>query len=462
MRAVKPMKKADAINVYDFISEHLGVDKKLLSGETSYQSISEWDSFRHVNLMMKLEQIYGIHINEKEILKLTSINAIEKFINSSNTSTANEQKVTKSIHRGLNGVFFDNTTITSIDGDQGKLFYRGYAIEEIVRFSTYEEVCHLLIFGELPNKNELINFKTCLSKKKVLSNKTIDFIAQFNQLEYVDLLKSFLSMFSLLEAPEKSSLETGLSLIAKLPLVIAYQKLSREKQIIPSINQNASLAENFLSLIHQKLPAEEDIKILEKVMMMHADHGSNASSFVARVATGAEANFYSAIIAAICTFSGDLHGGALSKVIEMLNEIDLPENTTDYIQTKIKNGSPIYGYGHRVYRTEDPRAKGMRELAYQISVKSGDTRYFNILEAINIEMALHAKYGLNVNVDFYAAVIYHFLGIPQDMFIAVFIMSRMAGWTAQILEQESNNILIRPRLNYVGKKEAKYVLLDER
>lgn len=467
MKAMKLIKEVSTTNIYDFIAECLGIEKNLLNADTSYQSISEWDSFRHVNLMLKLEKEYGVRINERDILKLTSVNAIEKFINSFTlpnraTESSEQELEARNIHRGLNGIYFDNTTITSIDGEKGKLLYRGYEIEEIAQLSNYEEICYLLIFGSLPTATELEIFKKSLIKKRNISYATLEFISRFNQLSFIDLLKSFLSTFSLLETQGHSSLEIGLDLISKLPLVVGYQKCLRENLAIPSIDPTASFAKSFLSLIIGREPSEESVRMLEQVMIIHADHGSNASSFVARVAASTGTNFYSAIVAAISTFSGELHGGALEKVIKMLDEIGCRDNVSAYIKKKIDNGRPIYGYGHRIYRTEDPRAKLMRELAKKISIAHNDTQYFNILEAINDEMKAHTKYGVNVNVDFYAAVIYHFLGIPHDMFIAVFIISRVVGWTAQIMEQEANNILIRPRLNYIGRKEEKYRPIHER
>ena len=197
--------------------------------------------------------------------------------------------------------------------------------------------------------------------------------------------------------------------------------------------------------------------IFNSDMIIHADHGSNASTFVARIVTGAESDIFSAITAAIATFKGNLHGGALDFVMDMLREIDSPDQAEEYIKMRLQKKLPVYGFGHRVYRTKDPRAKQLYMLAMRISEIKQNKKWLDVLRQVEMAMEEYSDHGISVNVDFYACILYYLLDIPQDLFVPIFVASRMAGWVAQIVEQSKNNILIRPRLKYVGAAERKIV-----
>jgi citrate synthase len=209
-------------------------------------------------------------------------------------------------------------------------------------------------------------------------------------------------------------------------------------------------------------PSDDAARLMDVDMVLHAEHGSNASSFAARVVVGTEAHFHAAITAAVAALSGPAHGGAAEDVMRMAHEIGEPANAADYVRTKRRNREPVTGFGHRVYRAEDPRARHMRDGVERLSREMGEPKWFEILQAVVEAMAPYARHGVNVNVDFYSGVIYYLHGIPSDLFVPIFAVGRVPGWTVQCLEQLENNILIRPLTAYDGPPPRAYVPIDER
>jgi citrate synthase len=217
-----------------------------------------------------------------------------------------------------------------------------------------------------------------------------------------------------------------------------------------------------LWMLKGKRPSEDAAQLIDRDLVLHAEHGSNASSFAARVVVGTEANLHAAITAAIAALSGPAHGGAAEDVMKMAEEIGGPARAAEYVRTKRKAGEPVTGFGHRVYRAEDPRARHMRAGVQKLSQEMGEPRWYEILQAVVQAMAPYARHGVNVNVDFYSGVVYHLLGIPRDLFVPVFAIGRVPGWVVQVLEQLENNILIRPLTLYSGPAPRAYIPLERR
>ncbi len=462
------------LSIDEIIADALNISKDLVSDDLSYQSIIEWDSFSHINLILALEKEYDIVIDEKKILDLISILEIKKYISEiyiendlknnneiKNKIIENKKLNDSNINRGLNGVFYDNTYITSIDGEAGKLLYCGYSIGDLVRFSNFEETTYLLLNKKLPTSFELKQFKEELKSHYCLPKEIIGIISVMKNTHPIDALRTAISALSLFKpradlTDAENILQVGIQLIAQIPIIIAaHHAIRRGKKPIEPL-KDLSHGANFLYMLLGEIPSEAQIRAFDSDLILHADHGSNASTFTARVVTGTKADIYAAVSAAISAFSGSLHGGALEEIEKMLKEIGTAKMVHEYIQKRLAKNLPIFGFGHRVYRTEDPRAIYLRENAKALSIEKGETELFEIAERVRKEMEPYAKRGIDVNVDFYGAVIYSLLGIPADIFTPTFVVSRVAGWVAQILEQSSCNILIRPRLNYIGASERAY------
>jgi citrate synthase len=477
-------------SIEDIVSQVLNLPKSAIRDDLEYQSIAEWDSLSHIALMLAIEKAYNTQISEDMMLKLTSIAAIREYVLQQKSSLfviKNQSLIDKQIetlnisaikdknnitnqdnlnrvviHRGLNGVLFDNTRTTLIDGQFGKLLHCGYSIQELAEHSNFEEVTYLLIHKKLPTSAELEAFDNQLKEARSIPEQVVEVIRIVQNSHPMDVLRTAVSALSTFEAERENNtvektLSKGIRLIAQMPIIVATHHAIRTGRVPTQASKTLSHAANFLYMLHDKTPLEQEVKILDRDFVLHADHGSNASAFTARIATGTQADLHSAITAAIATFSGSLHGGAVEFVMKMLQEIDQPELAAQYIRKLQKENFPIFGFGHRVYRTEDPRAFHLREAAKYLSFERGETKWFRILEAIVDEMSSYIDRGVNVNVDFYNCVTYHLLGIPHDLFVPVFAISRISGWITQVLEQLENNILIRPVLNYVGESERPYI-----
>ncbi len=445
------------------IAETLDLSVDSISDTLSYQSIPAWDSLKHVNLVLNLEKKFDTKIEKEDVMRLTNIRAIHNYflnIDEPKIEVPTLKEIPE-ISRGLNGVQYDESKITFIDGYNGKLLHCGYSINDLSRYTSFEEMIYLLIHHELPNQNQLAELKTILSQEAILSEGMMSLIKSLKDVGPLEALRTCISYFGAFKKQKFSKdksmlLREGLGLIAKVPLMIAAHNAFRTGKNWVSPNSQLGFSENFLYMLTGQEHSSEINKIFDSDMVVHADHGSNASAFVARVVTSTEADIFSAITAAIATFSGNLHGGALGLVMDMLFEISSPEQAQNYVKKRLDDGLPVYGFGHRVYRTKDPRAKQLYMLAMRMSEIQQDGKWLDILRNVEIAMQEYAEHGIAVNVDFYACILYHLLGIPKDLFVPIFVASRMAGWVAQIIEQADNNILIRPRLKYVGASERKY------
>lgn len=370
------------------------------------------------------------------------------------------------INRGLKGIYFERSSISDIDGSKGELTYRGYQIDDLAKNSTFEEVCYLIIFGDLPTNDELNNFNKKLQKYRSIPEEIYEIIKLTKNGHPMDVLRSCVSSFKSIHISKNKTkddfLENGIKLISQIPIVIAAHQRIRNN--LSPIKPNISLSHsaNWLYMLSGQLPTKENEKITDLDLILHAEHGSNASSFAARVTIGTKADIYDAFVTAISTLSGPAHGGAAEDVMKMIDEISEPENVKNFINNKRLNKEPITGFGHRVYRKEDPRAKHLKKGLKKLSIEKGEPKWFKILENVVNEMKPYSRHGLNVNVDFYSGAVYNLQKIPMDLYVPIFAIGRTPGWVAQCLEQFESNILIRPLTMYNGDKDRKYTEISKR
>jgi citrate synthase len=371
------------------------------------------------------------------------------------------------IHRGLKGVYFDRSPCTFIDGKAGDLRYRGYSIHDLAENSTFEETAWLLLNGELPNAQQLSAFDKDLKAARSLPEPIYEIIHVMKSAHPMDVLRTAVSALSAFDPDvadnsREATLRKGIRLTSQVAMIVAAHSRIREAlEPIPA-DRELGHAANLLCMLKGTKPSRDAAQLIDRDLILHAEHGSNASSFTARVVAGTEANLHAAITAAIAALSGPAHGGAAEDVMKMAEEIGDAARAADYVRTKRKAGEPVTGFGHRVYRAEDPRARHMRAGVEKLSKEMGEPRWYEILQAVVQAMAPYARHGINVNVDFYSGVVYHLLGIKRDLFVPIFAVGRVPGWVVQVLEQMQNNILIRPLTLYSGPELRSYGSISTR
>ncbi len=371
------------------------------------------------------------------------------------------------IHRGLSGVYFERSRVCYIDGRAGELRYRGYSIHDLAERSTFEETCYLLLNGELPGKEELARFEAELKGARKLPpeiNKLIEITKNAHPMDVLRTAVSALAAFDpdVADNSPQAIVRKGVRLASQVPMIVAAHEHIRNSRAPVVPDPGLGHAANFLYMLKGAAPSADAARLMDTDMILHAEHGSNASAFTARVVAGTEANLHAAITAAIAALSGPAHGGAAENVMNMAQEIGDAANAAEYVRRKRANKEPVMGFGHRVYRAEDPRARHMRAGVEKLSRELGQPKWYQILEALVKAMERYARHGVNVNVDFYAGVVYYLNGIPSDLFVPIFAIGRVPGWTVQVLEQMENNILIRPLTLYNGPQAREYVPLDLR
>ncbi len=371
------------------------------------------------------------------------------------------------VHRGLKDLCFDRSPTTLIDGRAGDLRYRGYSIHDLAARSSFEETACLLLYGELPTRSELDAFDGALKEARRLPAAIYDVIRAVRDAHPMDVLRTAVSALAACD-PETgdNSLDAtrrkGIRLTSQVPMIVAaHHHLRQDRDPVPA---SAALghAANFLYMLKGEAPSVDASSLMDTDMVLHAEHGSNASSFTARVVVSTDANLHAGITAAVAALSGPAHGGAAENVMRMAKAIGDPSRAAAYVKEKRKAREPIMGFGHRVYRAEDPRARHMREGVKRLSEEMGQPHWHEILEALVEAMRPYSRHGVNVNVDFYAGVVYYLHGVPEDLFVPIFAIGRIPGWTVQAMEQLENNILIRPRLLYTGPGAREYVPIEER
>ena len=371
------------------------------------------------------------------------------------------------IHRGLKEVYLDRTKSSYVDGKNGKLYYRGFNINELANNSSFEEVSYLLIHGKLPTKSELIQLTEWMSVRREIPSQIIDLISSIKHLHPMDVLRTAISTLSaydkdLEDESIQTNIERGLSITAKAPTIVATHVRLRDGNDIIHPNKNLSHAANFLYMLFGQEPDDLDAKLIDKDLILHAEHGLNASSFTARVVASTQSDMYSAITAGVAALKGPAHGGAAEGVMKQAQDIGDESNTKEYVKDLLSSGGRIMGFGHRVYKTADPRALILKKDAKNLSERKGNPKWFSILQSLAECMAPYEKKGICENVDFWTGAIYNLLEIPDDIFVSIFALARIPGWTAQVTEQLDNNILIRPLLEYVGDLDIPYINIDER
>lgn len=367
--------------------------------------------------------------------------------------------------RGLEGIVATTSSVSSIIDDV--LTYRGYSIDDLAEHATFEEVVYLLWNGKLPNQSELDQFKSELAEATELPAELLEQMKSLplKNAHSMTVLRTIVSTLAMYDKDAEDMSTEGnykkaIRLQAQMSsLVTAFARIREGKDPIAP-KKELSYAANFLYMLTGNEPDEISETAFNKALVLHADHELNASTFTARVCVATLSDIYSGITAAIGALKGPLHGGANEQVMKMLSEIGEEANVDSYLEQAIENKQKIMGFGHRVYKNGDPRAKHLREMSKQLTSITGEEKWYTM--SVKIEDTLKQKKGLLPNVDFYSASVYHSLGIDHDLFTPIFAISRVSGWIAHILEQYENNRLIRPRAEYIGPDKQQYVALDQR
>ena len=367
--------------------------------------------------------------------------------------------------KGLADVVAASTAISDIDGRAGRLFYRGYDIHDLAGRISFEECVHLLLRGTLPMRDELSALEEELAAARTLPALVDDVAPRGRHATPMEALRSLLSLVGH-DDPDRDSNDAdanqrkAVRLVAQMPLLVARFEHARRDTQMPPADPALGTAGNFLLQITGRMPSERAVAAFDECLVLHADHTMNASTFAARVCAATLSDMHSAVVAAIGTLKGPLHGGANEAVMKSLRQIGDPAKVEEFVRAELAAGKKLMGFGHRVYKTEDPRATHLRRLSKELAEDSGDDTYYRM--SLDMERVVLEVKGLYPNVDFFAASVYAALGIPTDLFTPVFAVSRMAGWTAHVVEQHADNRLIRPDSEYVGPRDQKWVPIDER
>lgn len=367
---------------------------------------------------------------------------------------------------GLADVVACNSAICYIDGQKGRLLYRGYDVLDLARNSTFEEVAYLLWYGRLPGFTEFQAFLDGFTGSMTLPVETVMILRMFpHAATPMEVLRTAVSSLGHWDPDSgntrlDASLRKAQRLTERIPLILASHQRLREGQEPVAPVHNQGIAYNFLYTLQGKEPDPEIVRALDVSLILHADHELNASTFAARVTAATMADIYSAVTSAIGALKGPLHGGANTEVMNMLQEIGMPENAEQWVLNQLEAKKKIPGFGHRVYKCEDPRVAVLRKYTDTVTRKKGDTKFLEITRVVEKTMIEHSK--VFPNVDLYTASLYHAMGIPIELFTPIFAMSRTSGWTAHILEQWGNNRLIRPSANYTGPTLLKYLPIEKR
>ncbi|MBL75349.1 MAG: citrate (Si)-synthase [Chloroflexi bacterium] len=371
------------------------------------------------------------------------------------------------LKRGLRDVYFESTESSFVIGDVGRLIYRGYDIHDLAENASFEEVVHLMMVGHLPNKSELEQFDNSLRQSRSIPNEVIQVIDHIKNGHPMDVLRTAVSSLAAFESDvddtaHDATLRKGMKITAQVPTIVAAHH--RIRSGLSPIDPDTSLshAANFLYMLSGDKPDQDTARLMDKDLIVHLDHGSNASSFAARVTASTLADVHGAIVTGISTLKGPLHGGAAEGVMKMALDIGEVDNVQSYLEGKRERKERIMGFGHAVYRAEDPRARHLREGSRLLAEKKGDPKWFQILSKVEEHMRPYAERGICVNVDFWAGSVYYLLGIPEDLFISIFAVARVPGYVVQILEQQDKNMLIRPQIRYDGPMDLKFIPIDQR
>ena len=382
-------------------------------------------------------------------------------------STASETNAVRTPQeKGLREVVAAQTRLSDIDGENGRLWYAGYPIEDLAANATYEEVVHLLHRLRLPTRAELDSFVEFMIEQRESDKFISDVMPTLaQQTSPMSMLRTSVSAASAYDpdgwdsSPEANE-RKALRLVARTPTFLAQYHRLRTGQEMVDPHAKLAHAANFLYMLTGVEPSQEDADVLDTTFTLYADHTMNASTFTARIIASTLADMHSAITGAIAALKGPLHGGANEEAMKMLEEIGSPDRAEAYVKDRLARKEKIMGFGHAVYRTMDPRARILKRLSKETGERHSDLRWYEISEEVE-RSALNEK-GLNPNVDFYAASVYHVLGIPTDLMTPIFAVARMAGWTAHVREQYADNRIIRPSSEYIGPRDQVWVPIEGR
>lgn len=367
---------------------------------------------------------------------------------------------------GLRGVAAATSSMSDVIGDKGQLIYQGFDIHDLAAHSTFEEVIFLLWNKRLPKQAELDQLKQALSAAYEIPAEIIDLMKRIpREADPIDVLRTTVSALEFYDPTSRdisreASVKTAVRLTAQFPTLVATAERIRKGLEPVKPNPQFNIATNFLYMLKGEKPSEQDARMFDIALILHADHELNASTFAARVVAGTLADMYGAVTAAIAALSGPLHGGANTAVMKTLLEIGEVANVDGFIKKTLGEKRKIMGFGHAVYRTEDPRATHLRRFSQEMGERTGDMKWYEISR--KVEEAMMREKGLYPNVDFFSASTYYMMGIPLDLYTPIFAISRISGWTGHILEQYADNKLIRPRAEYTGARNAKYVPIGKR
>ncbi len=367
---------------------------------------------------------------------------------------------------GLRGVIAAQSSIGDVNGEEGILIYQGYNIHDLAEHSTFEEVIFLLWNGRLPQARELADFETEIRANYSLPDQVLEMLETFpKEADPMDVLRTAVSSLDFYDrdghgTDREHAMAAAIKLTGQIGTIAAAWDRIRNGNVIVAPDPTLNIAENFLYMLRGEKPDAEEARMFDICLILHADHELNASTFTTRVVAGTLADMYGCVTAGIAALAGPLHGGANTAVMKTLLEIGSIDSVEPWLDKALAEKRKIMGIGHAVYKTEDPRATWLRKFSKQMADKTGESKWFDMSQ--KIEKLMHEKKGMFPNVDFYSASTYYLMGIPLDLYTPIFAVSRISGWTGHILEQYGNNKLIRPRAEYVGPRDLKYVPVSER
>ena len=369
-------------------------------------------------------------------------------------------------NQGLAGVTAADTSLSYIDGEAGRLFYRGYDVHALAGHGSFAESLYLLWYGELPGQTALTVFEGLLAAERRLPPELLSLLGALPEDgSAMAALGTAVSLLGQIDedagtsTPEADLGKAG-RLVAILPVFVAAMHRVRAGREPIDPDLSLSIPADFLRMLHGEAPSESQAKALDTSFLLYLDHGLNASTFACRVVASTLADLHSALTAGVAALSGPLHGGANEQAMRMIEEIGSIDGVDSYLDEALEEGRKIMGFGHRVYRTEDPRATHLRRLSEELARETGDPGRHDLFRAV--EVGMQERKGIACNVDFYCASVYRSLGIPLELFTPLFALARTGGWAAHVMEQHSDNRLIRPRARYTGETERPYVRLEHR
>ncbi len=374
------------------------------------------------------------------------------------------------VNQGLQGVVAGESKIGFVDGTNGILMYRGYPIDVLAKNSNYLETSHLLLFGSLPNRQQLKTFTDTVKKKRKLPREILKIIRILPTAAHpMELLQTITAAMGIHETMDTKKIEKieerSIELIAQFPTIVAACWRAKQKQKIISPHPKLGHSANFLYMITGNVPDPLEAQMFDTCLVLHAEHSFNVSTFTARVVASSLPSLHASISAAVGALYGPLHGGANEKVLKMISEIKSPDQVETWVQEKLSRKEKIMGMGHRVYQVKDPRSYVLEEMLATLSKKKNDTKYYELLkkieEIVQRESTKKGKY-LWPNVDFFSGALYKLMGIPEILFTPVFAIARIAGWSAHVIEQMKDNRIIRPDCDYTGAKNLSYIPMAER